>query len=286
MILPPYQRGNLTNAQWQRLKPLLPAQKPNVGRPNNDHRTTINGILWIARTGAPWRDLPERYGAWQTVSGRFYRWRHSGIWDQILHRLQQQADADSKLNWEVHHVDGSVIRAHHRVAGAKRGGLDPESLLSEIEQVQQREALGRSKGGFSTKIHLRCDGNGLPITFLLTVGERHETVVLEQLMEQGAVKRATSGRPRIRPVRVVGDKGYSSGAIRRYLRRRGICFTIPRKDNEKHRGKFDKSIYRTRNVVERCFNRLKQFRRIATRYEKKAENYLAMLTLASIQLWL
>lgn len=69
-------------------------------------------------------------------------------------------------------------------------------------------------------------------------------------------------------------------------RHSGICFTIPRKDNEKHRGKFDKSIYRTRNVVERCFNRLKQFRRIATRYEKKAENYLAMLTLASIQLWL
>lgn len=90
----------------------------------------------------------------------------------------------------------------------------------------------------------------------------------------------------MRPHRVVGDKGYSSGAIRRYLRRRGIRLPIPRKDNEKHRGQFDKAIYRTRNVVERCFNRLKQFRRIATRYEKNAENYLAMLTLASIQLWI
>ena len=159
-------------------------------------------------------------------------------------------------------------------------------MLNKIEQVQQREALGRSKGGFSTKIHLRCDGNGLPITFLLTVGERHETVVFEQLMEQGTVKRPGRGRPRLRPHRVVGDKGYSSGAIRRYLRRRGIRLTIPRKDNEKHRGQFNKAIYRTRNVVERCFNRLKQFRRIATRYEKNAENYLAMLTLASIQLWL
>ena len=99
--------------------------------------------------------------------------------------------------------------------------------------------------GFSTKIHLRCDGNGLPITFLLTVGERHETVVFEQLMAQGAVKRSGGGRPRLRPHRVVGDKGYSSGAIRqgglrgedsprntpRYLRRRGIRLTIPRKDN-------------------------------------------------------
>lgn len=124
------------------------------------------------------------------------------------------------------------------------------------------------------------------MTFLLTVGERHEAVVFEQLMQQGGVKRVGAGRPRLRPGRVVGDKGYSSGAIRRYLRRRGIRLTIARKLNERHRGKFDKSIYRQRNLVERCFNRLKQFRRIATRYEKKRENYLAMLTLASILLWL
>lgn len=152
--------------------------------------------------------------------------------------------------------------------------------------MQQREALGWSKGGFSTKIHLRCDGNGAPITFLLTVGERHEAVVFEQLMNQGAVKRASSGRPRIRPRRVVGDKGYSSSKIRLYLRQRGIRLTIPRKSNERRRGKFDKSIYRQRHRVERCFNRLKQFRRIATRYEKKAANYQAMLILACILLWL
>lgn len=152
--------------------------------------------------------------------------------------------------------------------------------------MQHREALGRSKGGFTTKIHLRCEGNGKPVTFLLSVGERHEAVVFEQLMEQGVVKRSRAGRPRLRPRRVVGDKGYSSGNIRRYLRRRGIRLTIPRKSNECRRGKFDKSIYRQRNLVERCFNRLKQFRRIATRYEKNAHNYLAMLTLASILLWL
>lgn len=152
--------------------------------------------------------------------------------------------------------------------------------------MQQREALGRSKGGLSTKIHLRCEGNGKPVAFLLSVGERHEAVVFEQLMEQGTVKRSGVGRPRLRPKRVVGDKGYSSGTIHRYLRRRGIRLTIPRQSNEPRRGKFDKSIYRHRNLVERCFNRLKQLRRIATRYEKNAQNYLAMLTLASILLWL
>lgn len=146
--------------------------------------------------------------------------------------------------------------------------------------------MGYSRGGFGTKIHLRVDGNGRPLAFLITEGERHEAVVFEALMAQGTVKRQGSGRPRVRPVRVVGDKGYSSGKIRRYLRRRGIRYSIPRKDNEKHRGKFDKTLYRQRNRVERCFNRLKQYRRVATRYEKNGQNYLAMLTLASIMLWL
>ena len=83
-----------------------------------------------------------------------------------------------------------------------------------------------------------------------------------------------------------GDKGYSRGKIRAYLRRRGIRSTIPRKGNERRRGQFDQTLYRQRNQVERCFNRLKQNRRIATRDEKKAENYLTMLTLASIKMWL
>jgi transposase len=121
MVLPPHNRGDLTNAQWKRLEPLLPAQKPRVGRPSNAHRITINGILWILRTGAPWRDLPERYGAWETVSGTFYRWRHEGRWDKILQSLQQQKDAQGKVNWDIHFVDGSVIRAHQHAAGAKRG---------------------------------------------------------------------------------------------------------------------------------------------------------------------
>lgn len=105
-------------------------------------------------------------------------------------------------------------------------------------------------------------------------------------MEQGAVKRVGQGRPKLRPQRVAADKAYSSGKIRRYLRRRGIRITIPRRSNERHQGKFDKATYCQPNRVERTINRLKQFRRVATRYEKRAENYLAMLTVAAILLWL
>ncbi len=114
-------RGDLTHEEWLRLQPLLPPQKPRTGRPALDHRRMINGMLWIARTGAPWRDLPERYGPVGTVSSRFYRWRKAGIWTQILATLQQQADAAGKLDWEVHFVDGSSVRAHQHAAGAKRG---------------------------------------------------------------------------------------------------------------------------------------------------------------------
>ncbi len=105
-------------------------------------------------------------------------------------------------------------------------------------------------------------------------------------MRHGAVKRPGRGRPKARPKRVVGDKGYSSRAIRQGLRQRGIRVTIPRKANERHRGRFDRASYRQRNRVERLINRLKQFRRVATRYEKRGANYLAMVTIAAIRLWL
>ena len=73
----------LTAAQWEKLRPLLPPQKPRPGRPANDHRTVVHGILWVLRTGSPWRFLPERFGSWQTVSSRFYRWQQAGVWDRI-----------------------------------------------------------------------------------------------------------------------------------------------------------------------------------------------------------
>ena len=141
------------------------------------------------------------------------------------------------------------------------------------------------QGGFSTKTHLRAEGGGKPVALVITAGQRHEQSAFAALMEAGAVKRAGGGHPRNRPDRVAGDKGYSGRKIRRYLRRRGIRAVIPRQKRER-RARFDTAAYRKRNVVERLVNRLKQFRRFATRYEKRAINYLAMLTMAAIVLWL
>jgi transposase len=147
------------------------------------------------------------------------------------------------------------------------------------------EALGRSRGGFSTKVHVRAEGCGKPVTFHLTGGERHDSVALAALLDDGAVRRKR-GRPRLRPRRVAGDKAFAGRPSREQLRRRGIGAVIPTKKGQRRRPGFDREAYRARNRIERLFNRLKQFRRIATRYEKRAANYLAMLHVASILIWL
>src|SRR5919202_5869061 len=114
-------RRDLNDEQWERLRPLLPPQKPRTGRPAKDHRTVLNGILWILRTGSPWRALPERYGSCKTVASRFYRWQKAGVWDCVLAALQRQADAAGGLDWGLHFVGSTGVPAPPHAAGGQRG---------------------------------------------------------------------------------------------------------------------------------------------------------------------
>lgn len=111
-------RGELTDQAWARLAPLLPANGGRGGQWHN-HRQVINGILWRLRTGAPWRDLPDRYGPWQTCYDRFVRWRRAGTWDRLLAHVQTKEDAVGAVDWEVS-VDSTITRAHQHAAGARR----------------------------------------------------------------------------------------------------------------------------------------------------------------------
>jgi transposase len=135
-------------------------------------------------------------------------------------------------------------------------------------------------------VHIRADGQGKLITLVLTPGQRHEITAFERLMQQGAVKGAGPGRPRLYPERIVGDKGYSFPAVRRFLRCHHVRLTIPHRSNQRCRGPFDKDTYRRRNIVERLINRLKHYRGLATRYEKRADNYRAMWLIAATLEWL
>ena len=120
-------RYELTDAQWARLEPLLPPEKPWTGRPNDDHRQILNGIVWVLNSGAPWRDLPRRYGPVGTVSSRFYRWRRSGVWRRVLEALQALADAEGRVGWDLHFLDSTVVRAHQHAAGARKAGREPDA---------------------------------------------------------------------------------------------------------------------------------------------------------------
>ena len=115
-------RHALTDRQWERLRPLLPPPPSGRGRPRRDDRTVVEGILWRLKTGAPWRDLPERFGPWRTVYSRFRRWQRAGVWDRVLAALQAEGDAAGELDWGLHLLDGTTIRAHPHAAGAPKKG--------------------------------------------------------------------------------------------------------------------------------------------------------------------
>ena len=116
-------RHALTDLQWERLRPLLPPPSAGRGRPRTDDRLIVEGILWRLATGAPWRDLPERFGPWATVYSRFHRWHQAGVWERVLAALQAAADASGDLDWTLHLIDSTTIRAHPSAAGAKKGAV-------------------------------------------------------------------------------------------------------------------------------------------------------------------
>lgn len=119
-------RGDLTDQEWERIAPLLPTSKGRRGGQYRDHRQVLNGILWIARTGATWDDLPRRYGSKSTCHGRLHRWEHDGIWSQVLAALQRDADEAGELHWELVAVDGTTVRAHPHAAGARCRAASPD----------------------------------------------------------------------------------------------------------------------------------------------------------------
>jgi transposase len=133
---------------------------------------------------------------------------------------------------------------------------------------------------------VRAEGHGKPLVLVVSGGQEADCRYVAAVLEDGDGARSKGGRSRLRPDRVVGDKGYSYRSVRRYLQRRGIGRVIPRRRDQGRRGPFDQAAYRQRNRIERLMSWLKQWRRVATRYEKRARNYLAMVTLRASLLWL
>ncbi|WP_443193022.1 IS5 family transposase [Novosphingobium sp. KACC 22771] len=245
-------RYELTDKEWLIIEPLLP-NKPR-GVPRVDDRRVLNGILWRFRSGSPWAEVPERYGPSTTCYNRFVRWRKAGVWDRLLSAVP------AGFNGELVMIDSTCVRVHQHGATAKKGSFD--------------HGMGRSRGGLTSKLHALVDAEGRPVGLRLTGGQVHDACEAEALIAdipEGAT--------------LLGDKGYDSNAIREAAAARGVWANIPNRSNRTQRYGFSSWLYRQRNLVERFFNRIKQFRGIATRYDKDPANFMAAVKLVCARIW-
>ena len=260
-------RHDVTDCEWKSIRVFLPSERSGKrGRPWVSHRKVISGILWILNVGGGWRDLPEEYGSWCTVYSRFRRWCKEGLWNRIMRSLLRKLDSNGGVDRKLWCVDGTIIRAHRSAAGAR----------SSTRKTKDNEALGRSQGGNGTKLHIMTDSHGVLLAITATPGQSHEAKEFPNMMNHVELSIQRLDK---RPRQLAGDKGYSSNKIRQWLIARQIKPVIPTKSNEaKH--PFNKRTYRKRNIVERTIGWLKDHRRIATRYDKNIQHFLAFAKIA------
>lgn len=270
-------RHNLTDSEWKSIRRFLPTERSGkAGRPWKPHRCIINGILFVLQTGIPWEDLPAEFGKFKTVYNRFRRWVKSGLWQRIFEAVIDRLLKAGEIDFELWCVDGTIVRAHRVASGAPKAS-------ETAKENAEKHALGRSRGGYSTKLHFLTDGQGIPIGVTATAGQRNEAPEFENVMSACLIN---TFRKEKRPEALAGDKAYSSKAIRQYVTKLGIEDVIPTRSNETQNDAFDKQKYRSRNIVERAIGWIKEFRRVATRYEKIVDNYLAMVKIAIIRMLL
>ncbi len=214
-------------------------------------------MLWIARAGCPWRDLPTWFGPWQNAYASFRRWSQNGLWEYVLAYLGSLQGDHAYLM-----IDSTSSRVHQHAAGPGGG--------------QQAQAMGRSKAGLSTKAHFACDALGYPLGFILTGANVADCDQCKPLLESY-----------LRPgAAAIMDKGYDSDAIRAGVKQRGGNAVIAVHPNRSQKPEFDEHIYCDRHRIENLFAKLKHYRRIATRYEKLLHAYAAMLALVCIIIWI
>jgi transposase len=249
-------RYALRDDQWDRIKDLLPGRPGSVGVTAADNRLFVDAVLDRYRAGIPWRDLPERFGDWNNTHRRFSRWAKSGVWQRVFERLAGDADNDYAM------IDSTIVRAHQHSAGARK---DPG----------EDQAIGRSRGGLSTKIHALVDALGNPVGFHLTGGEAHDLVGADHLL------------PDMQAEALIADKAFDADKrVIEPLTAAGKTVVIPPKSNRRSPRTYDRDLYKARHLIENFFARLKQFRAIATRYDKTARNFLAAIYLAASVVWL
>ncbi|MDR2781589.1 MAG: IS5 family transposase, partial [Holosporaceae bacterium] len=215
-------------------------------------RIFIEAAHYLSRTGCQVRLLPKEYGNCFCIYQRFLYWKKLGIWEEMFNYFQ---DADQ----EYFMIDGTIIRVNQCAAGYKK---------------ESAEDLGRSCGGFSTKIHALVDAFGNPVKFLLSPGNDHDITKAEELTKQ------------LKNTKLLADKGYDSKKFVDYLKENGCEAIIPTRSNSKEKREIDKDLYKERHLVENFFSKIKWFRRTFPRFCKTASSFMAFLHFAGALIWL
>ena len=214
----------------------------------------ISGILHVLKYGCRWRDCPAVFGPHTTIYNRFNRWSRAGIWPSMLQTLVTLDAADLQC------IDSTTSKAHRCSAGGIGGA--------------ETQAIGRSRGGRTTKIHAAVDRAGRLIAFNLSPGQMGDVRAAAGLLER--LPKATH---------LLADTAYDSNGLRRFLEDRGTTPVIKPNPTRKQVPPFDETLYKQRNLIERAFSHLKDWRRVATRYDKLARNFLATVALAALMIW-
>jgi len=242
----------LSDELWSKLRGIM-LQHRIYDKPTL--RLIVEAMLYRMRVGCPWRDLPAEFGCWNSIYQQFNRWSSKAKLMSIFKALVHDPD----LEWQF--IDGSIVRAHQHSSGA---------------MGNENQAIGKSVGGNTTKIHMAVDACGFPIEFDLTGGEVHDCKAAPALIDKLPASEHT-----------IADKGYDSEDVRELIRNKSSNPVIPRKKNSKTgNSDIDWGLYKYRHLVENVFSRLKHFRAIATRYDKLKRNYASMLAMACSYIWL
>ena len=241
--------------KWEQIYRVLECRKDIRVRNKEKLRVFIEAIWYIVRSGCQWRLLPSTYGSWRAIHARFQRWSRKGVWQELFQSLQLDPDL------EVTMIDSTIVRAHACSAGYYKGS-------------QAQEALGRSKGGFTTKIHALVDALGNPLKFILTPGQRNDITQTQDLTKD------------ITNTTVIADKGYDANYLIESLENQQCQAVIPPKKNRKNPRTYDTHIYKERHLIECFFSKIKHFRRIFSRFDKSAKIFLDFLNFVGSLIWL
>ena len=238
---------------WSKIFDFLKQQKNIYLMQETVCKNFIEAVFWMARTGAQWRELPEKYGKWNSVFKRFNQWSIKGIWLKLLEFCSDDPDLESIM------LDSTIVRAHACAAGYGD---------------QNIQGLGRSRGGFTSKIHVKVDALGNVLKLLITGGQRHDITQAPELISD--TKNAN----------IIADTAYGSRTIREQIRNQNCIDIIPSRVNSKEPVDYDKHLYKERSQVECFFSKLKYFRRIFSRFDKSARNFSSFVCFVGAILWL